>query len=80
MQNPTPLQQALYQQEMLKQAAIYEAQQTEDLFEAAFNNHIAKLAAADPEYAAILEMEQAKTAAFQYAYEATLAQYGVQVQ
>lgn len=61
-----------------------------DLFDAAFADHTAKLAAADPQYAAILHAEQEKLAfneAFeatkqacettaQQAYEATLAQYG----
>lgn len=69
------LQQQAYEQEMLKQAAIYEAEQTEALFDAAFNEHTAKLAAADPTYAQMLFAEQQKMA-FDEAFYQTLAAYG----
>ena len=72
------LQQQAYEQQMYKQAAVYEAAQTEALFEAAFNDHTAKLAAWDPTYGAILHAEQEKLA-FEHAAASTLAQYGVQV-
>lgn len=72
------LQQQAYEQEMFKQASVYEAEQTEALFEAAFNDHTAKLAAYDPEYGAILHAEQEKMA-FDASYAETLAAYGVQV-
>jgi hypothetical protein len=69
------LQHQAYEQELLKQAAVYEAEQTEALFDAAFNEHTAKLAALDPEYAQILQAEQEKLA-FDQAYYETLAAYG----
>jgi hypothetical protein len=47
-----------------------------DLFDAAFDEHTAKLAALDPSYAEMLQVEQQKIA-FDEAYRATLAQYGI---
>lgn len=72
------LQKQAYDQELQKQAAVYEAEQTEALFEAAFNSHTAKLAAADPQYAALLHAEQEKLA-FEQTYMQTMAAYGVKV-
>jgi hypothetical protein len=66
----------LQQQELSKQAALDEAQQTEALFDAAFEAHTAKLAALDPAYAAMLQAEQEKTAAFEAAYNTTLQVLG----
>lgn len=68
----------LHQQELAKQAALSEAQQTEALFDAAFEAHTAKLAALDPEYAALLHAEQEKIAAFEAAYATTLQALGGQ--
>lgn len=51
-----------YWDEMAKLASQHEAASAEELFNAAFEDQTQKLAAADPEYAHILEAEQVKMA------------------
>lgn len=67
-----------YWDELAKQASAYENSQTEQLFDAAFNSRIEKLAAHDPEFAAILGDHQVKMA-FDNSFYQTCAQYGVQL-
>lgn len=66
-----------YWDELSKQASAYENAQIENLFDAVFNDRIAKLAAYDPEFANILEEQQVKQA-FDAAFYNTCAAYGVQ--
>jgi hypothetical protein len=75
------MQQYQAQVEQEKQAAVQEAEASADLFDGVFYDHTAKLAALDPEYAAHLESEHQKAAAFQAGFDAVIAQaqqFGVQ--
>jgi len=56
-----------YWDEMAKQAATYENQQISELFNWAFNDHMDKLAAADPAFAQLLIEDEIK-AAFNQGY------------
>jgi hypothetical protein len=76
----TPEEQAAFENAywntMAKAAGTVEAQQGRDLFNAAFDDRIAKYAAADPEFGAEWQAELEK-AAFNQAVEATLNQHGL---
>lgn len=67
--------QAAYWNTMAKNAAAVEQDQTKNLFNAAFDNRIAKYAAADPEFGAHWQAELEK-AAFNESVEATLNRHG----
>lgn len=67
-----------YWDELTKQASSYENAQIENLFDAVFNDRIEKLAALDPEFAAILGEHQVKQA-FDNAFYETCAAYGVEL-
>ena len=63
-----------YWETMAKQAAVSEAKQAENLFNAVFEDRTEKLAAADPWYGQFLH-QQAEKQAFNQAFESTIAQY-----
>lgn len=64
-----------YWETMAKNASLVERDQAKNLFNAAFDDRIAKYAAADPEFAVQWQGELEK-AAFNESFEATLNQFG----